>query len=130
MNFQLRKKQAIKSEKYDEAAELKKQQTRKKNRLEKLRTSWQESIDGSDLTVDEEQIARTVSMWTKIPVAKIAEAESEKLMNLEKMLHNRVIGQDEAVTAVAKAIRRGRVGLKDPNRPIGSFLILRAYRCR
>ena len=63
-------------------------------------------------------------MWTKIPVAKIAEAESEKLMNLEKMLHNRVIGQDEAVTAVAKAIRRGRVGLKDPNRPIGSFLFL------
>ena len=72
----------------------------------------------------EEQIAKTVSMWTKIPVAKIAEAESEKLMNLEKMLHNRVIGQDEAVTAVAKAIRRGRVGLKDPNRPIGSFLFL------
>ena len=120
----VKKEQAIKSEKYDEAAELKKQQTRKKNRLEKLRTSWQESIDGSDLTVDEEQIARTVSMWTKIPVAKIAEAESEKLMNLEKMLHNRVIGQDEAVTAVAKAIRRGRVGLKDPNRPIGSFLFL------
>ena len=117
----VKKEQAIKSEKYDEAAELKKQQTRKKNRLEKLRTSWQESIDGSDLTVDEEQIAKTVSMWTKIPVAKIAEAESEKLMNLEKMLHNRVIGQDEAVTAVAKAIRRGRVGLKDPNRPIGSF---------
>ena len=120
----VKKEQAIKSEKYDEAAELKKQQTRKKNRLEKLRTSWQESIDGSDLTVDEEQIARTVSMWTKIPVAKIAEAESEKLMNLEKMLHNRVIGQDEADTAVAKAIRRGRVGLKDPNRPIGTFLIL------
>ncbi len=120
----VKKEQAIKSEKYDEAAELKKQQTRKKNRLEKLRTSWQESIDGSDLTVDEEQIAKTVSMWTKIPVAKIAEAESEKLMNLEKMLHNRVIGQDEAVTAVAKAIRRGRVGLKDPNRPIGSFLFL------
>ena len=120
----VKKEQAIKSEKYDEAAELKKQQTRKKNRLEKLRTSWQESIDGSDLIVDEEQIAKTVSMWTKIPVAKIAEAESEKLMNLEKMLHNRVIGQDEAVTAVAKAIRRGRVGLKDPNRPIGSFLFL------
>ena len=80
----VKKEQAIKSEKYDEAAELKKQQTRKKNRLEKLRTSWQESIDGSDLIVDEEQIAKTVSMWTKIPVAKIAEAESEKLMNLEK----------------------------------------------
>ena len=66
----VKKEQAIKSEKYDEAAELKKQQTRKKNRLEKLRTSWQESIDGSDLTVDEEQIAKTVSMWTKIPVAR------------------------------------------------------------
>ena len=81
-------------------------------------------MDTTDLVVDDDIIAKTVAMWTKIPVAKIAEAESEKLINLENTLHNRVIGQDEAVSAVAKAIRRGRVGLKDPNRPIGSFLFL------
>ncbi len=79
-------------------------------------------MDTTDLVVDDDIIAKTVAIWTKIPVAKIAEAESEKLINLENTLHNRVIGQDEAVSAVAKAIRRGRVGLKDPNRPIGSFL--------
>ena len=81
-------------------------------------------MNTSELVVDEDIIAKTVAMWTKIPVTKIAEAESEKLINLEQTLHNRVIGQDEAVSAVAKAIRRGRVGLKDPNRPIGSFLFL------
>ena len=118
------KEAAIKKEKYDEASDIKKQQTRKKTRLEKLKNKWREQMDTSELVVDEDIIAKTVAMWTKIPVTKIAEAESEKLINLEQTLHNRVIGQDEAVSAVAKAIRRGRVGLKDPNRPIGSFLFL------
>ena len=85
---------------------------------------WQDSINENNLIVDEDEIASVVSTWTKIPVQRIAQAESERLMNLEKTLHNRVIGQDEAVAAVAKAIRRGRVGLKDPDRPIGSFLFL------
>jgi len=75
-------------------------------------------------SVGEEDIARVVAMWTKIPVTKLAEKESEKLLKLESILHKRVIGQEEAVGAVAKAMRRGRVGLKDPNRPIGSFLFL------
>ena len=118
------KEAAIKKEKYDEASDIKKQQARKKTRLEKLKNKWREQMDTSELVVDEDIIAKTVAMWTKIPVTKIAEAESEKLINLEQTLHNRVIGQDEAVSAVAKAIRRGRVGLKDPNRPIGSFLFL------
>ena len=118
------KESAIKKEKYDEASDIKKQQARKKTRLEKLKNKWREQMDTSELVVDEDIIAKTVAMWTKIPVTKIAEAESEKLINLEQTLHNRVIGQDEAVSAVAKAIRRGRVGLKDPNRPIGSFLFL------
>ena len=118
------KETAIKEGKYDEASDIKKQQTRKKTRLEKLKNKWREQMDTSELVVDEDIIAKTVAMWTKIPVTKIAEAESEKLINLEQTLHNRVIGQDEAVSAVAKAIRRGRVGLKDPNRPIGSFLFL------
>ena len=118
------KEKAIIEERYEEASDMKKQQTKKKAKLEKLRSKWEEQMNTSDLVVDEDVIANTVAMWTKIPVAKIAEAESEKLINLEQTLHNRVIGQDEAVTAVAKAIRRGRVGLKDPNRPIGSFLFL------
>ena len=118
------KEAAIKKEKYDEASDIKKQQARKKTRLEKLKNKWREQMNTSELVVDEDIIAKTVAMWTKIPVTKIAEAESEKLINLEQTLHNRVIGQDEAVSAVAKAIRRGRVGLKDPNRPIGSFLFL------
>ena len=85
---------------------------------------WQDSINKNNLIVDEDEIASVVSTWTKIPVQRIAQAESERLMKLEETLHNRVIGQDEAVAAVAKAIRRGRVGLKDPDRPIGSFLFL------
>ena len=76
----------------------------------------------------ENQIADVVSGWTKIPVQKLSEGEAERLRRLEGILHERVIGQDEAVTAVSKAIRRGRVGLKDPRRPIGSFLFLRTYR--
>ena len=118
------KEEAIIAKKYEEASNMKKQQARKKAKLEKLKSKWKTQMDTTDLVVDEDIIAQTVAMWTGIPVAKIAEAESEKLIRLEETLHNRVIGQDEAVKAVAKAIRRGRVGLKDPNRPIGSFLFL------
>ena len=74
--------------------------------------------------VKTEDIAEVVSEWTKIPVKKLAEGESKRLARLEQILHRRVVGQDEAVTAVAKAVKRGRVGLKDPKRPIGSFLLL------
>ena len=76
------------------------------------------------LVVDEDEIADVVALWTKIPVKKITENDSQRLSNLEKVLHERVVGQQEAVSAVARAIRRGRVGLKDPKRPIGSFLFL------
>ena len=118
------KEEAIKSEAYEQAGEIKKKQLKKKEQLEKMTKQWQDSINENNLIVDEDEIASVVSTWTKIPVQRIAQAESERLMKLEETLHNRVIGQDEAVTAVAKAIRRGRVGLKDPNRPIGSFLFL------
>ena len=120
----IKKEDAIKSEAYEEASQIKKSQQRKKDKLEKLTNNWQEELKQSELVVDEEEIAQVVASQTKIPVSKIAEAESEKLMRLEETLHNRVIGQDEAVKAISKAIRRGRVGLKDPNRPIGSFLFL------
>ena len=118
------KEEAIKSEAYEEAGEVKKKQIRMSERLEKLNKKWEEERNSGNLVVGEDEIADVVSSWIKIPVKKIAQTESDKLMKLEETLHKRVVGQDEAVTAVAKAIRRGRVGLKDPNRPIGSFLFL------
>lgn len=118
------KEEAIKREAYEEAGEIKKKQLRRKDKLGKLTAKWEEERNGSKLVVDEDEIADVVSMWTKIPVTKIAQAESERLMQLEETLHHRVVGQEEAVTSIARAIRRGRVGLKDPNRPIGSFLFL------
>ena len=115
---------AIRMEAFDQMAEIKKQQdalVKKQNRLMKKREKQEE---GNVISIGENEIAEVVAQWTKIPVQKLAEKESERLLKLEKTLHKRVIGQEEAVTAVAKAMRRGRVGLKDPNRPIGSFLFL------
>ena len=118
------KVEAVKSEAYEKAGELKTQRLEKVAELERLTTEWQTSRENSNLVVGEDEIASVVSDWTKIPVKKLAIEESEKLIALENTLHERVVGQEEAVTAVAKAIRRGRVGLKDPKRPIGSFLFL------
>ena len=118
------KEEAVKSEAFEEAGEIKKKQARKKARLEKLKQKWEDDKNSSNIIVGEDEVADVVSAWTRIPVRRIAQAETERLIKLEETLHNRVIGQDEAVTAIAKAIRRGRVGLKDPNRPIGSFLFL------
>ena len=115
---------AIRMEAFAQMAEIKMQQDalmKKKERLLKKRAKREEE---NTLSIGENEIAEVVAQWTKIPVQKLAEKESERLLKLEKTLHKRVIGQEEAVTAVAKAIRRGRVGLKDPNRPIGSFLFL------
>ena len=118
------KEEAVKSEAFEEAGEIKKKQARKKARLQKLKQKWEDDKNSSNIIVGEDEVADVVSAWTRIPVQRIAQAETERLIKLEETLHNRVIGQDEAVTAIAKAIRRGRVGLKDPNRPIGSFLFL------
>ena len=107
-----------------EQAIIKKRQQKKREKIEKLREKWQKEKTSRKLIVGEGEIADVVSGWTKIPVRKLAEEESERLRRLESILHERVVGQEEAVTAVAKAIRRGRVGLKDPKRPIGSFLFL------
>ncbi len=122
--LELAKEEAIKSEAYEKAGEIKTKRDKKLEKLEKLQAKWQKSKENRNLTVGEEEIAAVVSDWTKIPVKKLAMEESEKLIKLEETLHERVVGQDEAVTAVARAIRRGRVGLKDPKRPIGSFLFL------
>jgi ATP-dependent Clp protease ATP-binding subunit ClpC len=118
------KEKAIKEEAYEKAGEIKKQQEAAMEQLEKQKVLDQKQRQEKQLVVGENEIAEIVASWTKIPVKKLAEEETERLQNLENILHQRVVGQEEAVAAVAKAIRRGRVGLKDPNRPTGSFLFL------
>ena len=118
------KEQAISSENYEKAGEIKKKQQKKRERIEKVRDRWQKEKTTRKLVVGEGEIADVVSGWTKLPVRKLEDEESERLKRLESILHERVVGQEEAVSAVSKAIRRGRVGLKDPKRPIGSFLFL------
>lgn len=114
----------VKADDYERVSELKRVQDALIKKYERLRKNNEQAEAKRRYVVDEENIARVVSVWTKVPLEKIAEKESERLLKLEDELHKRVIGQEEAVTAVAKAMRRGRTGLKDPNRPIGSFLFL------
>ena len=118
------KEEAIKEGNFERAALLKKEQEDKEDKLARMKQRLERKYSQNRLQVTEEDIADVVSSWTKIPVKKLAEKESQRLLKLDKTLHQRVVGQEEAVTAVAKAVRRGRVGLKDPKRPIGSFLFL------
>lgn len=118
------KELAIKNEAYEKAGEFKKQQEEITTKLNAISVKTEKEKQNTLLVVGENEIADIISSWTKIPVKKLAQEESERLRNLENILHERVIGQEDAVSAVSKAIRRGRVGLKDPNRPIGSFLFL------
>ena len=122
--LETKKEEAIKSEAYEKAGEIKRKQAAKREKMEKIRERWINEKKNKKMIVDEGDIADVVSAWTKIPVRKLAEEETERLKKLESILHERVIGQDEAVVAISKAIRRGRVGFKDPKRPIGSFLFL------
>lgn len=123
-SLEQQKEAAIKSEAYEKAGDIKRKQEKKREKIQKIRTRWQKEKTSRKLIVGDGEIADVVSGWTKIPVRKLEEEESERLMRLESILHARVVGQEEAVTAVSRAIRRGRVGLKDPKRPIGSFLFL------
>ncbi len=118
------KEEAIKTEEFEKAGEMKKQQIEMKKQLEKAKRVWEQKNKQSGQTVTKEDIADVIAKWTGIPVKSLQEEESQRLLCMEKELHKRVIGQEEAVSAIAKAVRRGRVGLKDPNRPIGSFLFL------
>ena len=118
------KEDAIRIQEFEKAAKLRDEENNKKKELEKAKKDWQEKNSKQILQLKEEDIQAVVAAWTGIPVSKVSETESEKLKNLEQNLHKRVIGQDEAVSAVAKAIKRSRLGLKDPNKPIGSFLFL------
>ena len=118
------KEEAVLNQKFEKAAELRDTEKALRDKFEKEQNKWKNKNTKSIVTITEENIAEVIANWTGIPAKKITEDENEKLKNLEKELHKRVIGQNEAVEAVSKAIRRGRVGLKDPKRPIGSFLFL------
>jgi ATP-dependent Clp protease ATP-binding subunit ClpC len=118
------KEDAIRSQEFEKAAGIRDQEHRLKAEYDKIKGDWYQKNQTRTDTVTEEEIADIVASWTGIPVKRLAEEESERLMKMEEVLHQRVIGQDEAVKAVSKAIRRGRVGLKDPKRPIGSFIFL------
>ncbi|MDO4392276.1 MAG: ATP-dependent Clp protease ATP-binding subunit [Clostridium sp.] len=118
------KEEAIATQNFEKAAKLRDKQRTKKEELEEEQAKWKDGNTKNVITLNKENIAEVIARWTGIPAYKITETESDKLRHLEENLHKRVIGQNEAVSAVAKAIRRGRVGLTDPNRPTGSFLFL------
>jgi ATP-dependent Clp protease ATP-binding subunit ClpC len=115
---------AINNQEYEEAARLREAEATSRETVERLRAEWQTSVAADQPTVDEEEIAQVVAMWTGIPVTRIAAEESERLLHMEEALHSRVIGQQEAIEVISKAVRRARAGLKDPKRPIGSFIFL------
>lgn len=118
------KEEAIRIQEFEKAATLRDKEQNLKKKLEKEQGMWKDKNTRSVTEITSEDIAEVIASWTGVPVKKLTQDENEKLKNLEKVLHERVVGQEEAVTAVAKAIRRGRVGLKDPKRPIGSFIFL------
>ncbi len=118
------KEAAVMAQEYEKAAEFRDKEQQKRKELEEKRDSWKNKNIGQTQTVTEEDIAYIVSSWTGIPVTKLAEEDTERLLKMEEILHRRVIGQDEAINAVAKAVRRAHSGLKNPKRPIGSFIFL------
>src|SRR5699024_7079950 len=118
------KDSAVLSQEFEKAASFRDKEQKTKEKLEATETKWKEKQGKENLSVGEEDIAAVVSTWTGVPVVKLTEHESDRLLNMEEVLHNRVIGQSEAVNAVSKAIRRARAALKDPQRPIGSFIFL------
>ena len=116
--------EAVAHEDFEKAANLRDQKKQLQNEMTERRKEWEQKRNSKVETVGEEEVAEIVSSWTGIPVKRMTESEAERLLHLEDILHRRVIGQDEAVKAVSKAVRRARAGLKDPNRPIGSFIFL------
>lgn len=119
--LEFKKNEAIKNQNFERAAAISKEESALKNKIDQIKTSPSKD---KEVVVTVEDIAEVVSQWTNIPVTQLTKTESERLINLEKFLHQRVIGQDDAVSAIARAIRRSRSGLKDPNRPMGSFMFL------
>ncbi|NMB25580.1 MAG: ATP-dependent Clp protease ATP-binding subunit [Firmicutes bacterium] len=123
-DLRIEKESAIKNEEFEKAASLRDQEQALREELDSKREAWKTDRVRRQGLVDENDIADVVSSWTGIPVTKLAQEEMERLLNLEEIIHERVIGQDEAVTAISKAVRRAYAGLKDPKRPVGSFIFL------
>ncbi|SDI06038.1 ATP-dependent Clp protease ATP-binding subunit ClpC [Alteribacillus persepolensis] len=115
---------SVQSQEFEKAASLRDSEQRLREELEKMKDEWKEKQGQENTEVTPEDIAQVVASWTGIPVSKLAEEETDRLLKMEEILHNRVIGQEEAVNAISKSIRRARAGLKDPKRPIGSFIFL------
>ncbi len=118
------KEAAIEAQEFEKAANLRDTERKLTNKKRELEESWKDSDEAEQAEIGEDEIADIVSMWTGIPVFKLTEAESQKLIRMEEELHKRVIGQEQAIVAVSKAIRRARAGIKDPKRPSGSFIFL------
>ena len=122
-NIKKEKEESVRGQNFEKAAKLRDEQRKAQEELDSVRNSWNKSYKHANV-VDEETIAEVVGSWTGIPVSRMMEEETERLLKLEDILHERVIGQDQAIKSICTAIRRARAGLKDPNRPIGSFLFL------
>jgi ATP-dependent Clp protease ATP-binding subunit ClpC len=119
------KESSVRSQEFEKAAELRDKEQKLKEKIQEMKKKWEkEKVASDSAEVTEEDVAQIVASWTGIPVKKLAQEESERLLNMEAILHERVVGQDEAIHAVSKAIRRARAGLKDPKRPVGSFIFL------
>jgi len=124
-NLRTEKEASVRNQEFEKAAKLRDDEHKLKEELDEQKKEWEKQVGASDMSlVGEEDVAYIVSSWTGVPVKRLAEEESTRLMNLEETLHKRVIGQDEAVRSVSRAVRRARAGLKDPKRPIGSFIFL------
>ena len=121
---QSEKDAAIQAQQYEEAAQLRDREGQLRDEIAKLEQGWHTEQSAEDLEVTEEDVAQVVAMWTGIPVMRIAQEESERLLDMEDALHKRIVGQDDAITTISSAVRRARTGLKDPKRPIGSFIFL------
>jgi ATP-dependent Clp protease ATP-binding subunit ClpC len=118
------KDQAMSAQEYEHAAELRERELELSKKVEDMRQDWQQGADSEEKVVTDEHIAEVVGMWTGIPVTRLASDETSRLLQMEEALHKRIVGQDEAIVAISKAVRRARAGLKDPRRPIGSFIFL------
>lgn len=118
------KEQAVEDSRMDAALVLREREAELESEIDQLRLGWEGTSEGAQMEVTKEDIAEVVSMWTGIPVTRIASTEQERLLHMEEELHRRIVGQDEAINTIAKAVRRARAGLKDPRRPIGSFIFL------
>ncbi len=121
--FQRKRREAFEAHRFAEAEVLQAQENELRQQIEQLRLTWQ-TVEPDDLLVTEEDVAEIVAMWTGIPVSRLAMTESQRLLHMEEGLHKRIVGQDEAIIAISKAVRRARAGLKDPRRPIGSFIFM------